>query len=353
MKRFLAIILTLASLSAVACSAKLEAAPEEAKAEITTEAKTEAGPAKPVQKETKEEETKEALPDPKEDNELNVFFVSNSTCYYFTDELYGLLTAAGYENVTLALAYYSGCPLEKHYNWLQQDYAGYQLRIIDERGLTTRDNYSLRMAMNIKNWDVISFDNNSASFGSGNAEKAIDIAEPYFGKLHEYMKKNFPDARLLWHQVWAAEIGAKKSTFEVNDVAKRTQIYQAKHDVMLHMMDTYGIEGVPTGDAWEKVRDLPLFTTVPKSLPEVTRFTLCSRIMKNKFYDDFGHDGDIGGGQYLNACVWFEILTGKSCVGNTFRPEYIWNGIDLSLSEEKIAVLQKAAHEAVAEHLAR
>ena len=57
---------------------------------------------------------------------------------------------------------------------------------------------------------------------------------------------------------------------------------------------------------------------------------------------DYGHDGDIGGGQYLNACVWYEILTGNSCVGNTFRPSY-------ELSEEKIAVLQAAAHQAVAE----
>ena len=32
---------------------------------------------------------------------------------------------------------------------------------------------------------------------------------------------------------------------------------------------------------------------------------------------------------------------GKSCIGNTWRPKY-------ELSEEKIAILQAAAHEAVA-----
>jgi hypothetical protein len=48
----------------------------------------------------------------------------------------------------------------------------------------------------------------------------------------------------------------------------------------------------------------------------------------------------VGGGQYLNACVWFEVITGKSCVGNSFRPDY-------ALSAEKVEVLQQAAHQAV------
>ena len=58
--------------------------------------------------------------------------------------------------------------------------------------------------------------------------------------------------------------------------------------------------------------------------------------------EDMYHDGDVGGGQYLNACVWFEVLTGKSCIGNTWRPSY-------ELSEERITQLQLAAHQAVAE----
>lgn len=279
---------------------------------------------------------------------MRVFFVSNSTCYYFTDELYGLLTAAGYDDVRLCLAYYSGCPLEKHYNWLMEQKAGYQFRVVDKNGITMTPDFSLEQALSTENWDVISFDNNAASFGSGEAAKAIDIAEPYFGKLHEYMKKKFPDARLMWHEVWASEIGTKKASFEVNDKEKRTQIYQAKRDVMYHMMKEYGVEGVPTGDAWEKIRDLPLFTT-PLKGTDVDRFTLCTRIQKGNIRDDFSHDGDIGGGQYLNACVWFEIITGQSCVGNPFRPKYELDGKDLSLTEEKIQILQNTAHQAVEE----
>lgn len=68
---------------------------------------------------------------------------------------------------------------------------------------------------------------------------------------------------------------------------------------------------------------------------------MTARLGVNGNLGDMYHDGDIGGGQYLTASVWFEILTGRSCIGNTYRPDY-------ELSEEKIAALQQAAHEAVA-----
>ena len=96
------------------------------------------------------------------------------------------------------------------------------------------------------------------------------------------------------------------------------------------MAEENGVKLVPSGDAWEIAR---------KS--EIVGTTLCQRLAINNGEGDYYHDGDIGGGQYLNACVWYEVLFGESCIGNTWRPTY-------ELSEEKIAVLQAAAHEAVA-----
>ena len=77
------------------------------------------------------------------------------------------------------------------------------------------------------------------------------------------------------------------------------------------------------------------------------------------------HDGDIGGGQLLNACVWFEIITGKSVVGNSYIPEYatsstladsLLNQVNVvktdtgyALTPEFVAQIQAAAHKAVAE----
>lgn len=281
--------------------------------------------------------------------EINVFFVSNSTCYYFVDELYGLLSAAGYDQVTLALAYYGGCSIKQHYEWIKDSSSNYEFRVIDKNGLHIRSNYSLNDALNEKNWHIISFDNNAATFASGDAQTAIEITEPHFGLLLKYIKDKFPQSRYLWHEVWANEIGYK-SAFHMTTKEQRTRVYKAKQSLMNYMTSTYGMEGVPTGDAWEKVRDLPLFNVPHPEIPEATRFSLCSRIENGAFKDDFSHDGDIGGGQYLNACVWFEVLTGESCIGNTFRPQYKYNGRDVSLTEEKILVLQNAAHDAMVEY---
>ena len=285
--------------------------------------------------------------DPTGDDSMNILFVSNSTCYYFRDELYGLLTAAGYEDVTLALTYYSGCSIKKHYDWWKSGEANYEFRVCDKDGEHIYEGYSLEAALGFRNWDVISFDNNAGSFASGEIATSLANAEPYFGELFAGIKEQFPLSRFFWHEVWSNEIGYSLS-FKMETVEQRTAVYNAKKGVAQIMADTYGLEIVPTGDAWEKVRDNQLITTPISGIP-MDKFTLCTRVQSNALKDDFTHDGDMGGGQYLNACVWFEIITGESCLGNTFRPKYEYAGIDCSLSEEKIALLQNAAHEAVAE----
>ena len=96
------------------------------------------------------------------------------------------------------------------------------------------------------------------------------------------------------------------------------------------------MERVPSGEAWKIARQ--------SSVVDI----LCHRLAVNNGEGDYYHDGDIGGGQYLNACVWFETLSGQSCIGNTYRPVYTYAGQEYTLSEDMIAILQQAAHEAVA-----
>ena len=285
--------------------------------------------------------------DPKGDDSLNVLFVSNSTCVYFPDELVGVLTAAGYKDVTLCGVYYNAASIKQHYEWLQGRETKYRFDINTPEGRTSIQDYDLTAALAYRNWDVISFDNNSASFGSGNVDIALSNAEPYFGQLLEYIQTQYPLSRYFWHEMWANEVGYSL-TYQMTSVAQRTQIYNTQKEVAKTLAQRYSLEIVPTGAAWEKVRDNSIITTPIDGIP-LDRFTLCTRVYNGELRDDFVHDGDMGGGQYLNACVWFEIITGQSCVGNTFRPKYEYAGIDCSLSEEKIALLQNAAHEAVAE----
>ena len=93
---------------------------------------------------------------------------------------------------------------------------------------------------------------------------------------------------------------------------------------------------VPSGEAWALIR-------------AEGYDKLCARIGKGTNHEgDYYHDGDIGGGQYLNACVWFETITGQSVIGNTYRPVYKYNGEEIPLNSElTYEKLQEAAHQAV------
>ena len=118
------------------------------------------------------------------------------------------------------------------------------------------------------------------------------------------------------------------------------------------IQEAYGYQRVPSGDAWNIVRT------------EYDYNYLCTRLGNEENWGDGYHDGNIGGGQYLNACVWFEMITGQSVVGNTYAPAYkngviastitdklqvTHDGTYYTLNPEFITILQTAAHQAVAE----
>ena len=90
-------------------------------------------------------------------------------------------------------------------------------------------------------------------------------------------------------------------------------------DCALALCKEYKLPRIPSGDAWQLARNH-------------------EKIGDNLCREDKTHENEAG--QYLNGCVWYEVLSKNSCVGNTFRPE--------GLSEETIAILQECAHKAVA-----
>ena len=286
--------------------------------------------------------------DPKGDAEMNILFIGDSSCHYWTDELWGLLDAAGYKNVNVCNVYYDGCTLKQYWTFHEENATKFDFRTVSSAGRKSQKDFTLAGAVQMYNWDVISFQNSkSAIYRGGDKAGALATTEPYLSNLYGYVHEQYPLTTYYWHQNWSCEVGYENSVYQMVSIAQRTEEYEKQKYVAEEVSKKYGFQIIPTGDAWEKVRDLPLFRAPIDGLG-VAEFTLCSRVHNGKFLDDLGHDGDMGGGQYLNACVAFEVLTGESCVGNTFRPKYELGGIDCSLSEEKIGILQNAAHEAVA-----
>ena len=190
-----------------------------------------------------------------------------------------------------------------------------------------------------QNWDIISFQQSGKYvYGeNGSEENLLSSINEHLPLLYKYVHERYPLAKYYWLQSWVHEIG--DGSKGLSTLEQQKTITSWHRNVAKEICPKYDFVRVPCGDAWEAVRHDPLIRE--------GGYTLTTRVQKGKQIDDLSHDGDMGGGQYLNACVWFEKITGQSCVGNTFRPKYELEGRDVSLSEKKIALLQKAAHEAV------
>ncbi len=261
-----------------------------------------------------------------EDKVLDVLMIGNSFCWYFTEELHGVANAGGLQ-INVNNLYYAGCSVQRHWESLQSGAADYeQYWITNDLGRFKHpNNLAIANALDYDQWDVITLQQHFSVSRTATYEKALESCTPYVKNLYDHIKKNSPDAKLYWHETWAYAVGypADKPEKQVPSVAVQTNQYNQIKAVSQVLCQENGVDMIPCGDAWQIARANPVVgDTMTRS--------------------DLFHDGDTGGGQYLNACVWFEVLSGRSCIGNTWRPDAY------PLAEEKVEALQKAAHEAVA-----
>ncbi|MBR2388627.1 MAG: DUF4886 domain-containing protein [Clostridia bacterium] len=294
---------------------------------------------------TTESETANDIYIEREDKEIkNLLMIGNSGCYYYVEELYGIAAADGYELVVANL-YKSGCYVEEHWKWLNDNSNSYEFYITSAKYKGNRKQVKERTIKGALDyakselggdWDVITLQQNCGYAMTGDYEGLKENTMSYTKKLYDIIKEGHPDATLYWHQTWSYQVGYDadpkdtNSVYKIQSSEKCTEMHELVKKLAYEVAEENGVKVLPAGDAWEIARRNELIGN-----------TLCARKGSNNDIGDFLHDGDIGGGQYLNACVWYEVLMGESCVGNTWRPTY-------ELSEEKIAILQAAAHEAVA-----
>lgn len=302
------------------------------------------------------------------DDTLSILMVGNSFCYYYVEELYGLLMAnpdpnRGYTDVEIYNLYYSGCSLSQHYNWWVAGEANYELFRTNADGRkklspATGDAWKLEDALQQGRWDYISLQGKSSELNYGSAEvsdmcaQIIPLAEPLLAHFHEL----HPNAQLMWHRTWAFELGRVSGgvAYTEEALAAYDAGMQDVCDYMCNEFDKdkdYDLVMVNSGAAWVEARaqNALLETSL---IP--TEGGLCARkgirnentfpyYTGNANAGDGYHDGDIGGGQFLNACVWYEQLTGQSCLDNPYKPE-LTTGNKYELSEALLSLLRNAAH---------
>lgn len=306
---------------------------------------------------TKQEENMKV--DRNGDSALKILMVGNSFCYYYVEELYGLLTERlpeGVKDVEIYNLYYSGCSVSQHFLWWVEKEANYELFKVDANGrqkLGGDKKWTLEDALAQGDWDYISLQGSVSGGSYLNASKRestrdgiAQLANHLLGRFHEL----YPKAQLLWHRTWFSEIGRVTSdgyVYTAEDGPKYNEGMQEICDYMCNEFDQdkpYDLKMVNSGAAWTKAREL---NETANLLPYGG---LCARLGYSKFGDlrensgDGYHDGDIGGAQLLNAYVWYMTITGDTdLTGFQYEPVYSRKDQTYTLSKELIAMLKEAA----------
>lgn len=273
--------------------------------------------------------------DPAQDDTLYILTAAASNSHYFLDEMYGILAAAGVKAKVCNLMRSSTGILDFHKFWKNNENV-FQVIIHDENGQTVMEGMTFDNALQLYNWDVFNMQEGTAPHRTMTAQQAADQRKQAHQELVDHVRKCLPLAKLYYQQIWSYDLGFNKFDYQLNTKEHQKIFQQSINDYTDIVCKDFGLQTIPCGDAWMLAREASDLAG-----------KMCARLSVNNGEGDYYHDGDIGGGQYLNGCVWFETLTGQSCVGNTFRPKYTQNGIDHTLSEELIEVLQNAAHQAV------
>jgi len=219
------------------------------------------------------------------------------------------------DNVQLIIAnmYIGGCSLEKHWNNASANSAAYSYRKIVNGEKITVENKTLQDAISDESWDYITFQQVSQYSGRYNSYF------PYLTNLLSYVKDlaTNPNVQFCLHSTWAY---SSNSTHSEYDYYQKNQMIMNDSivDVTNKVADKVGIKIIiPAGTAIQNGRS-------------------------SYIGDNFNRDGyhlSLGLGRYTAACTWYEKLTGKSVIDNTFIPT------DVSIGESKVA--QTAAHNAV------
>lgn len=226
--------------------------------------------------------------------------------------LYELFDAAGIK-VIIGNMYIGGCSLERHYNNSVSLKDAYAYRKIVDGKRTNTPNTRLIDGVLDEPWDYISLQQASGKSG------LYETYNPYLPSLISYLRENAPkkDFKLVWHQTWAYA-----SDSDHRDFPKYGNSQMAMYEAIVSA-------------ARNALKDNDFDVLVPSG-------TAIQNARTSYLGDKFNRDGyhlELNYGRYTAACTWFEAISGKSVVGNSYAPD--------SVDEGKKAVAQNAAHLAV------
>lgn len=216
----------------------------------------------------------------------------------------------------------------------------------DQAGLYTSGR-GLKENLELQKWDYVTIQQASI--------KSHDFAtyQPYAAWLRDYITKYAPQARLLIHETWEYRKDDPRFT-KPGDLKSQDEMYNGLRAAYDKLAAEFNARIIPTGDAFHLADTDPAWAYKtdtsfdPKAarqpaLPDQTHSIHVGwqwkkqKDGKTTLTMDGHHASMLG--EYLGACVWYEVLFGESPVGNTFSPK--------GLDPKDAAFLQETAHRAV------
>ena len=212
---------------------------------------------------------------------------------------------------------------------------------------------SLKEQLRMDRWDFVTIQQASI--------KSHDVStyRPYAAELRDYIKQQAPQAEVLLHETW--EYRCDDPRFAVSkpkpgEPPTQDAMYQGLSAACSTIAHELGIRRIPVGDAFHLAdtdaqwgfRPNAHFDAKGAKPPELPGQAHSLHVGWNwskpkdgtpKLTFD-GHHASVAG-EYLGACVWYEVLFGRSAVGNPFVPA----GLDADYAR----FLQQTAHRAVSE----
>ena len=228
---------------------------------------------------------------------IKVLSVGNSFSQDAVEQyLHELGMEEGY-NIVIGNLFIGGCSLERHVNNIRKDASAYDYRKIGLDGKKVHHkNMSISNALAEEEWDYVSLQQASSLSG------VYQTYETFLPELYGYVKERVgKHCKILFHQTWAYAQNCRNSGFKKYG-SNQMEMYRSIVETVKKagkLVKFYRV--VPSGTAIQNAR--------------------------TSFIGDYmNRDGshlDIGVGRYTAACTWFEVLTGKSVLGNAFIPKNI------------------------------
>lgn len=210
---------------------------------------------------------------------------------------------------------------------------------------------SLKEELEAGPWDVVTIQQASI--------KSHDVAtyRPYAKQLADYVHARAPGATLMIHQTWAYRIDSPRfstARAKLGEPVSQRAMYDELTAAYKTIASELGLKRIPLGDAffladtdaqWGYRKDtaFDFLAAMPPALPDQTHSLHVGwrwqreSAERQKLVLDANHANLAG--EYLGACVWYEVLFAKPCAETTFIPK--------GLDSEYARFLRETAHAAV------